>query len=257
MTLTLAQTQAIGELAHAFYPFLPGKPHPFANHAISFEGVARGLGIPHCWPGGSKAPAISVLLTNTLEQEPQTFTALIVEVVKNSILYRQNKNPITRQEIQGVNELLFKLGFKIPELHDGRFLQSLPNQGSAVQEQADGEPSNSALGNLRSEHIRIGSLGAQERGYAFEKLLSEMFKEFNLAPLTAFRLVGEQIDGSLEFQGETYLLEAKWQGKPIGQEELLAFLGKVKGNVPLQPCTICPSIVVQGLTYRVIPGTPR
>jgi uncharacterized protein YjbI with pentapeptide repeats len=31
-------------------------------------------------------------------------------------------------------------------------------------------------------------------------------------PRGSFRLIGEQIDGSFHLEGETYLLEAKWQG---------------------------------------------
>jgi len=40
--------------------------------------------------------------------------------------------------------------------------------------------------------------------------------------------VGEQIDSSFELSGETYLLEAKRIGPPIGATELRAFNGKVE-----------------------------
>jgi hypothetical protein len=45
-----------------------------------------------------------------------------------------------------------------------------------------------------------------------------------------FRLTGEQIDGSFEANGQTYLVEAKWESKRIGQAELLVFSGKISGK---------------------------
>ncbi len=45
MTLSLKQSQALAELADGFYPFLPGKPHPYANQSLSFPGVAAKLGL--------------------------------------------------------------------------------------------------------------------------------------------------------------------------------------------------------------------
>ncbi|MFN4235884.1 MAG: restriction endonuclease [Vogesella sp.] len=43
-----------------------------------------------------------------------------------------------------------------------------------------------------------------------------------------FRLRGEQIDGSFVLQGETYLVEAKWQSAPTGAADLHAFHGKIE-----------------------------
>ncbi|MGH2374040.1 MAG: restriction endonuclease [bacterium] len=64
----------------------------------------------------------------------------------------------------------------------------------------------------------------------FEIFLGELFETFDLAPRGAFRLVGEQIDGSFQFQGETYLLEAKWHNHRLGNQELLGFSGGVGGK---------------------------
>jgi restriction endonuclease Mrr len=47
-------------------------------------------------------------------------------------------------------------------------------------------------------------------------------------PRGAFRLTGEQIDGSFNLGDETYLLEAKWQNAPVVADELDAFQGKVE-----------------------------
>ena len=41
-------------------------------------------------------------------------------------------------------------------------------------------------------------------------------------------MIGEQIDGSFVLQGETYLLEAKWEGIPTEAGELHKFHGKLE-----------------------------
>ncbi|UUX97764.1 restriction endonuclease [Aquabacterium sp. J223] len=43
-----------------------------------------------------------------------------------------------------------------------------------------------------------------------------------------FRLRGEQIDGSFQVQGETYLVEAKWHSAQTPAADLHAFHGKVE-----------------------------
>lgn len=82
-----------------------------------------------------------------------------------------------------------------------------------------------------TEHlITLMQLNPQERGLRFERFLTELFAAYRLAPRGAFRLVGEQIDGSFRLHAETYLLEAKWQGPRIGFADLMAFSGKVAGK---------------------------
>jgi len=81
---------------------------------------------------------------------------------------------------------------------------------------------------LRDKLITISRLDPQARGYAYERFLKELFDTNGLAARSSFRLVGEQIDGSFELSGETYLLEAKWKGLPIGAADLRAFNGKIE-----------------------------
>lgn len=80
---------------------------------------------------------------------------------------------------------------------------------------------------LKSELIALHDLAPQPRGYAFETFLIGLFRAYGLQPNNPFRLVGEQIDGSFKFDGEFYLLEAKWQGPPTPASDLRNFHGKV------------------------------
>lgn len=68
---------------------------------------------------------------------------------------------------------------------------------------------------------------AQARGYAFEKYLNELFKASNLEPRGAFKITGEQIDGSFILRDSVYLLEAKWTTQEVGKSDLLVFNSKV------------------------------
>ena len=51
---------------------------------------------------------------------------------------------------------------------------------------------------------------------------------YGLEAREPFRLRGEQIDGSFVLQGETYLLEAKWQDVQTGVADLHTFHGKLE-----------------------------
>jgi restriction endonuclease Mrr len=59
-------------------------------------------------------------------------------------------------------------------------------------------------------------------------LLRDLFNVFGLEAREPFRLKGEQIDGSFLLQGETYLVEAKWQDAPTGVADLHTFHGKLE-----------------------------
>jgi len=232
MNLTLIETQTISELADFLYPFLPGKPHPFADQSISFAGIAIDLGLERFWTGGSKRPAIAALLEGTLTQTKSKFCPLMIQIVTRGLKYRGTSNPITKEEIEQLNELIKKLGFEIPELWDSEFLRGLPSIEPEKDKVATAkmETLKNTLPLLLNDLLNLEKLAPQERGYAFEKFLTTLFNAFGMQARSPFRLVGEQIDGSIEFEGNTYLIEAKWQNTLVGNTELLALHSKVGGK---------------------------
>ena len=58
----------------------------------------------------------------------------------------------------------------------------------------------------------------------------DLFAVFDLDPLGSFRLVGEQIDGSLQLDGHTYLIEARWRKQQAAASDLFVFQNKVEGK---------------------------
>lgn len=97
MPLSIAKVQAISDLAQELYDYLPGTPHPRADARISFDGAAKTCGLAPFWSGGSKLPALTQLLSQTLESKPQKFCDLILDIVRKSIVYRARKSPLQQR----------------------------------------------------------------------------------------------------------------------------------------------------------------
>jgi len=233
MPLPLRESQLGTELADILYSFLPGTPHPGASADLSFPGAARAARLSTPWPGGSKRPALTRLLCDTLERERHRFCGLITEIVRRALVYRANKAPLTREEIERVNGVLLGLHFKIPELLASTFLDSLPGAPSAGTPAPTVAPASSprldkaALATLMREITSLEAMAPVPRGTAFERFLRDLFDMYALAPRSAFALRGEQIDGSFSLGSEVYLLEAKWKAERSGKRDLAAFNDEV------------------------------
>jgi hypothetical protein len=227
--LSLKESSTVTALAAVLYEFLPGS----GNANTSFPLAAERAGIGELWRPASKMPAIVHLLTETLEHRQDKFCSLIVAVVQQSIAWRRRKaNPLTREEIEKLNALLPGVGFKIPDLLDAQFLNTLPSskQPGKTPDGTGSPPDAARLAALASELVNLTALAPHPRGFAFEKFLKNLLDAYGMSARASFRLVGEQIDGSFELAGETYLLEAKWENARTGAAPLHAFAGKVGGK---------------------------
>jgi hypothetical protein len=74
----------------------------------------------------------------------------------------------------------------------------------------------------------ISSTDLQQRGFALERIMKELFTLFDLDPKASFRIEGEQIDGAFTFENIDYLFEGKWQQEPVGIKDLDGFSGKLR-----------------------------
>ena len=228
MAITLQQSQAIARIAEAIYSFLPGKPHPYADQSLSFPGVAAQLGLSAYWPGGSKKPATIRLLEATLENRSGQFCRLLTEIVRAGLRYRSTKTPISREEIEQLNRDIAMVGFKIPELWDAKFLDNFPR--TTIPAPTPNLPVQSvtaSLQHLKPQFEALHTLDPQARGFAFERFLRALFDASGLKGKSSFRLMGEQIDGSFSMGDATYLIEAKWENKPLDVTPLFAFRSQV------------------------------
>lgn len=110
------------------------------------------------------------------------------------------------------------------------------------QEVEDAKKRQERLEAIRAKSLRLEELNtrfkglcamqdeAQKRGYELEKLLVDVFEFFGIKVESPFKLVGEQIDGSFNFQGNNYIFEAKWQNQLSANNQLYSFAYKIESN---------------------------
>jgi hypothetical protein len=238
MPLPMHQARAVARLAQALYDYLPGSGAQQWRGHISFATLARQEGLGDFWTGGSKLPAITLLLDQTLDRRPDRFQPLILAIVRSGLLYREkNGRPVTRRDIEELNRVIADIGFKFPDLWSPRFLGSLPEETTlahtdgAVPEQIKAVQTQATLEELKAWLLELHAQPDRSTaGLALERLLNVLFALANLAPRGSFRVVGEQIDGSFVLENQTYLVEAKWTAGPIREDELLIFYGKVSAK---------------------------
>lgn len=87
----------------------------------------------------------------------------------------------------------------------------------------------------------------QKRGYELEDLLAELFEVDDIDFRRPYRTPTEQIDGSFEYKGFNYLLEARWRVSPPSEADLGAF--KIKVDKKLES--------TRGIFVSIIPFRPE
>ncbi|MBG9911982.1 hypothetical protein ABD83_11120 [Bacillus xiamenensis] len=75
------------------------------------------------------------------------------------------------------------------------------------------------------------SISLQQRGYLLENFLRDLSIYETLTISDPFKLIGEQIDGTIKYDGENYILEAKWQNSVTASNALYQFAYKVEGKL--------------------------
>jgi hypothetical protein len=82
------------------------------------------------------------------------------------------------------------------------------------------------LSRLKDEFLELHVMSDhQERGRVFQRFLDKLFVVFDLEPRLEYKLPHEQLDGSLTFDTDDYVLEARWRKEPVSREAADAFAG--------------------------------
>jgi hypothetical protein len=71
----------------------------------------------------------------------------------------------------------------------------------------------------------------QERGYAFERFLKDLFHASDLDYRGSYKTGVEQIDGAFKHAGRDFLVEARWRELPPASNDLYVFAKKVEGKL--------------------------
>ena len=87
------------------------------------------------------------------------------------------------------------------------------------------------LNRLQLQFLEVHSRAPQQRGFALEKLLIDLFRVFDLESKSSFKTVHEQIDGGFVLDGVDYLLEAKWTTELISLSDVETFVSKINRRI--------------------------
>ncbi|MCF5709500.1 hypothetical protein GIV19_19755 [Pseudomonas syringae] len=119
---------------------------------------------------------------------------------------------------------------QLQEIRDHRIQEQRREQ---ERRESENRTTSTSLADLKAQFIALlqGSLTGSKRGYALEGLLHELARLSALEVTEAFRENGEQIDGAIKFDGEHYLIEAKWQDKAAANEPVYQFASKIEGKM--------------------------
>lgn len=97
--------------------------------------------------------------------------------------------------------------------------------------EAEGPPEVTLQDDLNDLVNLTGGITPQTRGHRFERWINTLLAHDHLAPHTAFRPSGEEVDGSFMHAGRAYLIEAKWWAEEVPASAIYQFKGKVDGKL--------------------------
>jgi hypothetical protein len=129
---------------------------------------------------------------------------------------------VARQRLEHLRQL--------QEIRDAKIQQERARRAAA---EAATQSARAPLAEVRDAFLALYSStdDAQKRGYSLEGILADLARIDGLHVTDSFRVNGEQIDGAVKFDGEHYLIEAKWQDKAASNEPLYQFAGKIEGKM--------------------------
>ena len=84
---------------------------------------------------------------------------------------------------------------------------------------------------LRFSELATSTESPQARGYRLEDILAQLFAAHEISYRHSYRTGTEQIDGSFDFRGFHYLVEARWRKNPPGEADLAALKTKVDKKI--------------------------
>ena len=91
------------------------------------------------------------------------------------------------------------------------------------------------------------------RGYALEKIFSDLMRISDITVAEPFRIVGEQLDGAIKYEGHHYLLELKWVKEKLEPAAIGSFYFKVDGKLDARGIVIA----MNGYSDGVKESVPR
>lgn len=207
----------------------------FVNHECSKEDLRCIDGYEDPEKGLSRAKMVDAVISSINSRSDhgiRQFRAMLHSLVNWSEFNPFYFEKINKLDRATAERTISHLG-QLVELRDSKIKREREVRLQAEQEK---QKPKSTLEELRNRFLQLTTENSsvaqkQKRGYELETILVELARLSNLTVTEPFRNSGEQIDGAFKFEGENYLLEAKWQNREMNNESLYQFAGKTEGKM--------------------------
>ena len=181
----------------------------------------------------NKSQMIDIVFNNLLSRNDQG-TTQIRSVIEMLINWSDFDSYYWRNGILNKDEALMKINnFKKLLGKKTEQDQELQNKKEREEKLKQEQQKPKLLADLNTRFSSLCNMAKfrQQRGYELEKLLHDLFAFFEIDVCKAFKLQGEQIDGSFNFLNQNYIFEAKWQSMEAAVDSLYNFAYKVETNI--------------------------
>lgn len=177
-----------------------------------------------------------------------------LEVSRNFVRILVEQNSFTPQNEKHRVEVAERSALKLRELirrqeADREYRDSIRTSAA----KASRETYDAKLGELRVKFADAHDLEPQKRGFALEGIFTELMRISGIPVEEPFRILGEQIDGAIKYDGHYYLLELKWTAEQSDPKEIGHFYFKVEGKMQARGLFIS----MNGFTNGTIATLPK
>jgi Restriction endonuclease len=177
-----------------------------------------------------------------------------LEVSRNFVRILIEQTSFTPQNEKHRVEVAERSALKLRELirNQGKERESKETIRASTSK-ARRETYESKLTNLRDKFTKAHDLEPQKRGYALESIFTDLMRLSGIHVEEPFRIVGEQFDGAIKYEGHYYLLELKWTADKSDPKEIGHFYYKVEGKMQARGLFVSMS----GFTDGAIATLPK
>ncbi|VBB05705.1 restriction endonuclease type iv mrr [Lucifera butyrica] len=177
-----------------------------------------------------------------------------LEISRNFVrLLIEHKNFVPQDPKHRI-EIAERCALKLKEIINNQQKEKEEKEQLRIKAQMDREKNGQCqLATLRGKFLECYKLEGQKRGYAFEKIFPELMRINEIIVDESFKIVGEQIDGAIKFDGHHYLVELKWTNEKIDQKNIASLYLKVEGKLEARGIFIA----MNGYSNEVIQSLPK
>jgi hypothetical protein len=110
------------------------------------------------------------------------------------------------------------------------------------------------LAEVKDAFEKALTLSAQKRGYELEKIFVQLMRISGIQVEEPFRIVGEQLDGAIKYDGHYYLIELKWFADKLEPKHIGSFYFKIEGKLGARGVAIAMNGYTSGVVESVSKG---